>query len=281
MTTPVGGDRPFFQQGTNVPEVIAHRGGAGEWPQETLFAFERALKAGVDVIELDVRQTKDGEIVLMHNASVDDTTDGEGRVEDLTLAEIKQLDAAAKWSPKEDFQGITVPTLKEVFEAFPNARMNIEIKQKESSLVEKFCDLIGKHNMTDKVLVASGWNSVLHEFRKRCPDVATSASVLQIAEFQALSKVLDWDYRPDTDALQWHSEFLVPIITKDFVDKARELNLKVHAWTVNKPEEMQRMIELGVDGIITDHPTTLLKLLGRPSTAPTLPAQPSAPGSPA
>ena len=75
--------------------------------------------------------------------------------------------------------------------------------------------------------------------------------------------IIDWDYRPDTDALQWHSEFIVPIITKKFVDNAHNLNLKVHAWTVNKPEEMLRMIALGVDGIITDYPTTLLKILGR------------------
>jgi glycerophosphoryl diester phosphodiesterase len=71
------------------------------------------------------------------------------------------------------------------------------------------------------------------------------------------------DYRPDTDAIQWHSKFIVPVITQKFVDKARSLNLKVHAWTVNEPKEMQRMIALGVDGIITDFPTRLLQILGR------------------
>jgi glycerophosphoryl diester phosphodiesterase len=104
---------------------------------------------------------------------------------------------------------------------------------------------------------------VLHEFRRQCPEVANSASVLEIEEFEALDKVFNWGYRPDTDAIQWHSEFIVPIITQKFVDKAHGLNLLVHAWTVNTREEMQRMISLGVDGIITDYPTTLLQLLGR------------------
>jgi len=263
MTVQVGANRPFFLQGKNSPEVIAHRGGAGEWPEETLYAFEQAIKLGVDIIELDVHRTSDGELVLMHNKTVDETTEGKGQIKDLTLEDIKKLHPTAKWPPDEKYKDITVPTLQEVFEAFPNMRMNIEIKQKEPSLVTQFCNMIEKYNMTDKVLVASGWNDVLHDFRRQCPDVATSASVLEVAEFQALDNILKWDYRPDTDAIQWHSRFIVPIITQRFVDKARSLNLKVHAWTVNEPEEMQRMIDLGVDGIITDFPTRLLKILGR------------------
>jgi glycerophosphoryl diester phosphodiesterase len=264
MTTPeVGGNRPFFQKSKNFPEVIAHRGGGGEWPEETLYAFEQAIKIGVDVLEMDVHLTIDGELVLMHNATVDATTDGTGRIGDLTLAEIKKLNAAAKWPPDEKYKDIKVPTLPEVFEAFPDMRMNIEIKQKEPSLVTPLCKLLREKKMTDKVLIASGWNSVLHEFRRECPEVATSASVLEVEEFNALDVILNWNYRPDTDAIQWHSEFIVHIITQKFMDKARSLNLKVHAWTVNELEEMRRMISLGVDGIITDYPSRLLKLLGR------------------
>ncbi len=263
MSTHVGAQRPFFQAAKNQPEVIAHRGGGGEWPEETIYAFEQALQAGIDVLEMDVHSTLDGELVLMHNATVDETTNGNGRIVDLTLAQIKQLHAAARWPDEERYRDIRVATLREVFETFPDIRMNIEIKQKSPSLIKPLSDLLRKHGMTDKVLIASGWNNVLHDFRRECPEAATSASVLEIQEFRALDVIFGWDYRPDTDAIQWHSEFIVNIITQKFVDKAHSLNLKVHAWTVNEPDEMRRMISLGVDGIITDFPTRLLKILGR------------------
>ncbi|MGB7922991.1 MAG: glycerophosphodiester phosphodiesterase [Pyrinomonadaceae bacterium] len=265
MDRPIGGDRPFFKKSTQSPEVIAHRGGGGHWPEETIYAFKQALDAGVDVLEMDVHQTSDDVLVLMHNPTIDQTTDGTGSIKELKYdPDIKRLNAAARWPSLKD-EGITVPTLREVFEEFQNqdVRINIEIKQKEPSLVAPFCKMLRDYEMTDRVLVASGWNSVLHEFRRECPEVATSASVLEIAEFQALDRVFNWDYRPNTDALQWHSKLLLPIITKRFVDKAHSLNLKVHAWTVNEPQEMERVRALGVDGIITDYPQTLLQLLGR------------------
>jgi glycerophosphoryl diester phosphodiesterase len=263
MTIPTGADRPFFQKGVNFPEVIAHRGGGDEWPEETLYGFEQAVNLGVDVLEMDVHRTIDGALVLMHNETVDRTTDGTGRIKDLTLAEIKKLHAAARWPAEEKYRDIKVPTLEEVFDAFPNMRMNIEIKQRTPSLVKEFCNLLRERKMTDMVLVASGWNNVLHEFRRECPEVATSASVLEVEEFKALNTIFHWDYRPDTDAIQWDSKLIVNLITQKFVDKAHSLNLKVHAWTVNDPDEMQRMISLGVDGIITDKPTDLLRILGR------------------
>ncbi|MDT4895147.1 MAG: glycerophosphoryl diester phosphodiesterase [Acidobacteriota bacterium] len=264
MLRPIGGDRPFFQKSKNFPEVIAHRGGGGQWPEETIFAFEQSLKIGVDVLEMDVHKTADDVLVLMHNKTIDQTTDGTGLIAELKYDEIKELDAAARW-PALRGTGIRVPSLREVFETFQSrdVRMNIEIKQKEPSLVAHFGKLIRDYEMTERVLVASGWNSVLHEFRRECPEVATSASVLEIAEFQALSRIFDWDYRPNTDAIQWHSKLILPVITQRFVDKAHSLNLKVHAWTVNEPQEMERMRALGVDGIITDYPQTLLQLLGR------------------
>jgi glycerophosphoryl diester phosphodiesterase len=262
MTIPVGAKRPFFQQSRRSPEVIAHRGGGGEWPEETIYGCQKALEIGVDVLEIDVHKTLDGELVVMHNRSVDETTDGSGEIKDLKIAEIKQLNAAHLWNLEKQ-KNTEVPTLEEVFQAFPNQRMNVEIKPRDLSVIERLTLLIEKYQMKDKILIASGWNSVLHDFRRECADVATSASVLEIEEFEALAAVMGFDYRPDTDAIQWHSKLIVKIITKDFVDKAHELNLVVHAWTVNEPDEMRRMVSLGVDGIITDYPSTLLRVLGQ------------------
>ena len=262
MALTVGRNRPFFQQAQRAPEVIAHRGGGGEWPEETIYGCQKSLALGVDVLEIDVHKTLDGELVVMHNRTVDETTDGSGEIKDLTLDQIKQLNAAHLWKLEKQ-ENTEVPTLEEIFQAFPEQRMNVEIKPKDSSLIARLSHLIEQYQMKDRILIASGWNSVLHDFRKECPDVATSASVLEIEEFEALSAIFGFDYRPDTDAIQWHSKLIVKIITKDFVDKAHELNLVVHAWTVNEPDEMRRMISLGVDGIITDYPSTLMRVLGR------------------
>src|SRR3954467_5906305 len=138
MSMATGSDRPFFKLGKNSPEVIAHRGGGGEWPGETLYAFEKAVRLGVDILEMDVHGTIDGTLVLMHNDTVDETTDGTGRIRDLTLAEIKGLNAGYHWPPEIRQLNIRVPTLQEVFEAFPGQRMNIEIKQKEPSIITAF-----------------------------------------------------------------------------------------------------------------------------------------------
>jgi glycerophosphoryl diester phosphodiesterase len=260
MSFPQGGDRPFFQKGKRPVEVIAHRGGGGEWPGETVYAFQQAITTGVDILEMDVHRTRDGALVLMHNETVDETTDGTGSIKDLDLSYIRTLDAANTW-PSLKGGDIRVAELEDVFDRFPHVRMNIEIKQKEPSLVPDLCKLITRKGREDEVLIACGWKHVLAEFREACPQVATSASVTEIAEVE-LDALVGTHFRPDTDAVQWRSKEIIEFITTDFVKKARELNLKVHGWTVNEHEEMVRLIDLGVDGIITDYPTALLALLG-------------------
>ncbi len=259
MKHPRGADRPFFKNCKRPVEVIAHRGGGGEWPGETVYAFKQALAAGVDVLEMDVHRTRDGALVLMHNKTVDRTTNGTGAIKDLDLEYIRTLDAADTW-PLLRGQDIRVAELADVFERFPGVRMNIEIKQKSPSLVADLCKLIIDRNKQDEVLIACGWDHVLQEFREMCPQVATSASVLEIAEFE-IGNGLSLELPTNADAIQWSSKAIIPLITADFVKHARNLNLKVHGWTVNEHEEMWRLIELGVDGIITDYPTSLLKLL--------------------
>lgn len=262
-----GGDHPFFVQGRNVPEVIAHRGGAGEWPGETIYAFEEAVKLGVDVLEMDIRYTSDDVLVLMHDESLLETTGVDKRVSDLTSEEVRGLDAAYRWRQAGKVfppgARLGVPALEEVFQSFPGRRMNIEIKPHgfPLRLIKEFRRLLEKYEMTDKVLVASASDTNLLFFRRECPGVATSASVLEMATFRALKS---FRYRPDADAIQTTSKLgSVHFITRGYVEAVHKVGLKVHGWTVNEQEEMERLIPLGIDGIITDYPTTLLKLLGR------------------
>lgn len=265
---------PFFADAPAI-EVIAHQGGDGLWPSNTLYAMEHAAELGVDVLEMDVHATRDGVLVLSHDETVDRLTDGSGLIKEMTLAEIQELDAAYDWTaddmPPADGvyplrgQGITVPTLEEVFATFPEMRMNIELKQQEPPIFEPFCRLIHQYGKEEEVLMASFHPEVMVAFRRECPEVATSATEREILPFYILNQArLAAIYRSPAHAFQ------VPeysggrhVVTERFVRAAHAHNVRVHVWTVDDPQQMARLIDLGVDGIITDRPDRLLDLLGR------------------
>ena len=263
--------RPYFEN-AHRPLVIAHQGGDGLWPSNTLFAFERAAELGVDVLEMDIHMTKDGALVVSHDETVDRLTDGEGLIKEKTLSEVQALDAAHDWSPLDDDaefpyrgQGITIPTLESVFERFPDYRMNIEIKQSDPPIYQAFCDLIRKHHMENRVLVASFHDEDLAKFREVCPEVATSGSQGQIKTFVYLHLAfLGRLYSPDFSDVQVPIESSgITILTSRFVKVAHARGLWVDAWTIDDPAEMQMLIDIGVDGIITDRPDMLMEALGR------------------
>ena len=254
--------------------VIAHQGGDGVRPGDTLFAFEHAVAMGSDVLEMDAHLTKDGEIVLMHDEKVDRTTDGAGFIEDLTLAELKKLDAAYKWSNDDGKtfpyrgKGIQVPTLREVFEKFPQMRYLIEIKLTENPIEKPFCNLIHEFNMEEKVIVGSFHDDAMASFRKTCPEVATGAARNEVTAFVLLDKVfLSGWVSPRYQALEvpWEKSESkgIPVLTERFIRESHAKNIRVEPWTVNDPELMKQYIAWGVDGIITDRPDLLIEVLGR------------------
>jgi glycerophosphoryl diester phosphodiesterase len=269
LASPVD-DSPFFEEQVR-PMVIAHRGGKGLRPGNTMAAFSFAVELDVDVLEMDIHRTADGVIVVMHDDTVDRTTDGSGRLQDLTLAELKALDAGYYWTEDDGQtypyrgQGITVPTLEELFIAFPDMRMNIEIKQESPSIVEPFCRLIREFNMADKVLIGTFHETTLDEFRETCPGIATSMVESEIRLLYVLSRAyLDALFQAPAEATQI-PEFSgdLQVATERFVQAAHGHNVSVHVWTVNETEDMERLLEMGVDGIITDRPDRLLELLAK------------------
>ncbi|HSM55984.1 MAG TPA: glycerophosphodiester phosphodiesterase [Candidatus Sulfomarinibacteraceae bacterium] len=263
-------EHPFFADQPAVA-VIAHQGGEHLWPSNTLYAFEQAVELGVDVLEMDIHSSADGVLVLSHDDTVDRLTDGQGRIQDLTFEELQTLDAGHYWTDDEGQsypyrgQGITIPALEDVLASFPHMAMNIEIKQREPSIVVPFCEMLRRQGMEYQVLVASFHPDTMTEFRQTCPEVATSATEPEIRPFFALNKIfLDAAYPAPAEAFQ------VPeysgglhVVTGRFVRGAQRHNVDVHVWTVNEVEDMQRLLALGVDGIITDRPDRLLELLGR------------------
>jgi len=254
------------------PLVIAHQGGDGVWPGDTMFAFENAVEIGSDVLEMDAHITKDGHIVLMHDEGVDRTTDGTGLIEDLTLAEIKQLDAAYDWSNDEGRtfpyrgQGIQAPTLEELFQKFPQMRYVIEIKLTRNPIDKPLCALIRKYDMQDRVLIGSFHDEAMKNFRAVCPEVATSAARNEVRNYVLLGKIFLWGFiAPGYQTVQppWNPEdsLGITIVTERFIRESHAKNIRVEPWTVNDPELMKLYIEWGVDGIVTDRPDLMVEVL--------------------
>ncbi len=257
---------PYFGAGGFL--VVAHRGGTRLGPEGTLPVFRRAVEMGVDVLEMDVHPSADGRLVVFHDARVERTTDGTGRVDSLSLEQLKELDAGYRWRTDAGTysyrgQGLRIPTLEEVFRAFPQQRLLVEIKSRKAEVARDLCASVRAHGMLEKVVVASFSGEVLQAFRDACPQVATSASAGEVACYWLLHQVrLDGLYTADFQVFQLpERQRWFTLVDRRFVDRAHARNLPVQVWTVNRREQMERLLDLGVDGIMTDHPDLLLELL--------------------
>jgi glycerophosphoryl diester phosphodiesterase len=264
-------DHPFFDQfsADQYPLVIAHAG-SKLYPTDTMYALEQYAAMGVDILEMDLHMTADGKIILIHDHTLDRTTDGTGDVREMTLEEVQAFDAGYYWTKDDQTypfrgQGITIPTLRQVFETFPETAMIIEIKQDTPSMAAPLCDLIREYSMQEKVLVPSFRDSAMQEFRQACPEVATAASEGEVRDFVIRGfLLLAGTITPEYEAMQVpESRDGIPVVTKLFLWFAHKRNLQVHIWTINEPEEMERFINMGLDGIMTDRTDTLLEILGR------------------
>lgn len=254
------------------PMVIAHQGGDGLRPSNTLLAFQHAVDLGVDVLEMDVHQTRDGALVLMHDTTVDRTTDGSGPLAELTLQEVKRLDAAFRWpydTPEPPYRGrgVRVPTLAEVIERFPRLRYNVEIKPDSAVVARALCGELKALDAAPRTLVASFHENALEAFRDACPGVATSAYSGEVRWFYVQYRLgLAGVSRPAMAALQ------VPMRRDgyDFTEPefiaAVSPRLHLDYWTVNNEADMRLLVARGAGGIITDRPDLLLEVLGRGRT---------------
>ncbi len=250
--------------------VIAHQGGEGLWPSDTMFAFEHATAMGVDMLDLDVHQTKDGELVVLHDATVNRTTGGTGTVKEMLLEDLRKLDAGYYWpqySKETDAhpfrgQGIRIPTLHEVFAAFPTMPMGIEIKQDQPSIAKVFCESLRSHTMTSRVIVSSFKETAMREFREACPEVMTALTESEVRNILFLG-----DFAPPPPMARAAqvpvSAGPIRVVTRGFVEFATAHNIVVQPWTINEETEMRELIALGVHGLNTDRPDLAMKVLGR------------------
>jgi glycerophosphoryl diester phosphodiesterase len=239
-------------------EVFAHRGAKMVAPENTLPAFEQAIAMGADGAELDVQCSKDGVLVVMHNFTVDETTNGHGRVADLSAAELSKLDAGSHFDPK--FSKVGVPTLEDVLAVTAGKiKLNIEIKSQDpmgGREVEPLIDLIHAGNLYDQVIVSSFNPITLIKVRHVDPKVALGLLYWgqELPAFLReiwLSPIL----RPEA----FHPHHL--LIDEEYMVWANVVPAVVNTWTVNDPAEARRLAALGVDTIITDVPDVILAAL--------------------
>ncbi|NQD91585.1 glycerophosphodiester phosphodiesterase [Pseudomonas sp. CrR25] len=253
------------------PLVIAHRGGRGLWPENSLFAFERASALGVDMLEMDLHRSSDGELVVIHDSTLERTTDGQGPVAALSLAQLQALDAGYRWtadggeSHPYRGQGIRIPSFAEVLERFPNQPKVIEIKAPDVGMEAQLCEMLEASEQRDRVIVGSFYERSLQLFREHCPGVATSAGPGSVRLLVALNWLgLGSLLSPSYQALQIperHSG--LPIASASLLQTAQERGLNVQLWTINEQPAMRRLLDLGAHGLITDYPDRALQLLGR------------------
>ncbi len=254
------------------PLVIAHRGGAGIFPENTLAAFRGADELGAEILELDVRRTADGELVVIHDETVDRTTDGSGPVAGFTLEELKELDAGYRFRPPdfpEEFsyrgRGLTVPTLREVFAALPGRHLIVEVKEDDPAAAAAVIALVREFDRSGLTLAAGFHPGVLLRFRELSPETATHATRGEVTIFLPAAWLgLEGLFTPDYGAfLVPPREGVIPVTTRRFIRAARNRNIFTAAWTVNDPVEMRDLLEKGIGGLITDRPDLARELIGK------------------
>lgn len=249
------------------PLLVAHRGGGRLAPENTMEAFVVAVERwGADMLEMDVHATADGQIVVIHDATVDRTTDGAGAVASLRWDALRELDAGSRFLDpvgRASFagRGVRIPLFAEVLERFPRTRINVEAKV--AAVTPGLVELIRRHGASHRVLVAATEEearAVHHGYRG-----PTSASRAQLVRAHLLFRLgLSRFHVPGTDALQlpdrWEGR---QILTPELVRWAHRCNLPVHVWTIDEEADMERLLDWGVDGIQTDRPDRLAAVLHR------------------
>ena len=254
------------------PANFAHRGDSTRAPENTLEAFRKAVEAGAGGLELDVHLTRDGHVVVIHDATLDRTTSGSGVVEGATLEEIEGLDAGNGFSqdggktyPYRGL-GLGVPTLAEVLEEFSDVSVNIDIKDVRPGNEEAVIEVLRRAGAEGRALVVSKYHAAVRRVREVSGgSVATGASRREVAVFYLLGALrLEGLLKPDYDALQVPVTYgRLALVTRRFVEAAHARGVRVDAWTINDPAEMRRLLDLGVDVVMTDRPEALASVLAQ------------------
>jgi glycerophosphoryl diester phosphodiesterase len=239
----------------NRPLIIAHRGASAYAPENTLSAFKKAVQLGADGIELDVQLSKDGQVVVIHDTWVNRTSNGNGRVKQLTLKQLKALDFGNWFSA--DFKDESICTLEEVFSLLKdwNGLINVEIKKEWlqfNSIEKKVAELITRFDRQNNTIVSSFSKLCLMKIKRINKDLQTG-----ILFSSSIKKYILCTKLIKADAIHpWYQN-----VNKDMKKNASENNIKINTYTVDRPDAIKKMADIGVDGIITNVPDVAFKAL--------------------
>ncbi len=235
------------------PVVVAHRGSRYLWPENTMAAFAGAVATGAQQVETDLRVTSDGVVVCIHDATVDRTTDGSGRVADLDFARVSRLDAGFRHRGPDGYshrgEGVGVPALAELVTSFPDLELVLDVKT--PAVIPGLLGLFASHDLYDRAVVGSFRESWLRDVRRMSGGrIRTSVGAGAVRRWLATPR-----RRPPTHALHVPLQYMgVRVVDDRLLDSARQAGVPVYVWTVNQPTEMRRLVGLGVTGIVTDRP---------------------------
>lgn len=251
-----------------LPRVVAHRGDSHNYPENTLPAFLSAVRMGIDVVETDVHLTKDGQIVIWHDPTLERNTDGKGVIEEHTLSELRKYDAGYTFTKDggKTFpfrgQGIKLSSLEEVLEACPEQRFNIDLKTNDTRIAEAYLSVIRGAKAENRVCTASFHMKNLETIRKIAPDLLTSVSTLEVIPLLLKSKLNLLPRQFDRKIIFQVpvKQYGVTIIDKNFIERMHKRGAVIMVWTINEEKEMRRLFSLGVDTIMTDNPALLIKV---------------------
>lgn len=256
------------------PVILAHQGASDYAPSDTIEAFKLGMQQGADIIETDLHMTKDGILVLAHDETVDRLTNGTGAIEEMTLAELRQLDFGYRFTADEGKtfpwrgKGVTIPTLEEVFQQFPGVRVNLELKLSTTPMEPALYELVKRYKMEDKVGIASFHADPGPRYRALDGGVAArSASTKDMYTFAALwLPGLSFLWQPQVELFQLPTAQKVGPIeirldTPRLIKAAHRVGVKVHYWTIDDEATMRHLLEIGADGIITDKPDLAQKVM--------------------
>jgi glycerophosphoryl diester phosphodiesterase len=245
---------------------VAHRGASGYAPEHTITSYKMGEQMHGDYIEIDLQMTKDGQLIAMHDETLDRTTNGTGQVKDHTLAEIKQLDAGSWFNEKypqmakPEYAGLKVPTLDEVFKTFgKNANYYIETKSPEvyPGMEDALLEKVNKYDIDKETLLVQSFSpaSLI-----KMHDLDSSVKLVQLMEYTSPAAIND----ADINAVKQYAMGIGPnsdMIDKEYVQKVVNSGLEIHPYTVNEKEEMQKLIDWGVTGMFTNFPDRLNEVL--------------------
>jgi glycerophosphoryl diester phosphodiesterase len=244
------------------PLILGHRGAKKYAPENTLAAFTLALEQGADGVELDAKLSADGFVIVHHDVTLDRTTNGKGRLAQFSLAALRELDAGSFFSEK--YRGEKIPTLDEVFESIgKRAVINVELTNYSTprdNLVEKACALVKHHALQKSIIFSSFFADNLKKAAAFLPE-APRGLLTQVNLLGLWARSFGFNFG-DYAALHPY----VSDVTAQQVQRVHRLNRKINVWTVNTEEEVRRLVNWGVDGIITDDPLLAVRVVKGPST---------------